>query len=1772
MSTAPFAGVLRGRALIGPLLAFLPLLLASKAPLGTPSVQFTAAAASASENAGSLTVTLVLSETSPVDVEVPFSVGGSATPNVDYTLESSPVTILAGQLTRDVALTLLDEGLYEADETVVLTLGTPTGAVLGATTEHTATVSNDDAPPAVSFAKALAAVNETAGQAIVDVELSAPSGLDVIVDFNLIGDATEGEDYTLAPNPLTIPAGAAFGQLVLTILDDTRVEGPEFAGIKIAPSIVGGVPGAILGHRAIIRDDESQRARRSTPPGQPALAFTADRSSIDFGAWRAPSSSTPETVVLTNPNPTDLELRDVLVSGFDPDDFTVAFAGALPIVVPPGGTTAIDVRFEPQEDGGPRTALLEVVQGPMTTQPRKIQVHGSAFGPTGAELVLNVGADQPYVDSQSRTWLPDYAGTSGLGMALASTSDPIAGTPDPTLYQTARTSADLRYAFELPNGAYDVVLHFAELEDLAPGQRVFEVRLEGTRTVAQLDLAAVAGVRTAYTTDPVRVPLTDGVLNFRLSASQGWALLSAIEVRSVPLVEAAPTTLDFGTIDEGEFLDIPVTLTNSGLQDAVVDLVSFVIPGEHHVAGHDFYIEVDGQLYYGAHTSVFHPVFLPIPAGGQVVLDVTFEPTEHEENTLTLRFEGNFDPLEVALTGVGANEGWGYLHPVITTVPDLAVDYAGDLEARVRLFGSESHTHEPGHALTAYDWSENSVVFASQPDPVRQFPIGASDIALTIYDDNNPAESATEFETIMVYPADAVPGILCSYYWSPTQTPVQLLDAVPAQANYIERIDTLQVLDQGGLIGGSNLANQAMVRWQGDFQVPQAGTYQFLPSGGTSRRLFVDGTAVTGPRALGVGPHDFEARFAVMNMGQLPLTMTLKIGGVLQPDFAQGVTHDENGVVPVIHDMPTLGTDLGGNLITITGFGFYPRGDVVVHWGGTDLDASDFTDDSAEKIEFYSPPGSGTIQVTVETPAGVSNVREFGYSPTGPVPIKFNRLDAEAISMSGPTCGAWGPDGRFYVGLISGEIKAITFDQDYHATSVATYTGVSNLTNFDLCGIAFNPWDPPSPVKIYVGHGEHWLNGGGPFVGESDYTGQVSILTGPSFDDPVPLVTRLPVSNHDHGINGLQFDDNGDLLIGVGGNTNAGVKYPQIGDLPESPLSGAVVKAHLSRPDFDGALSYVETATGIPNNDQVYGEVVDLAPGTDVDVYAAGTRNPYDIVFTTWNYVYGTDNGPNSGFGPASTGPSSDSGGSHPGDADELILLENGNYYGHPNRSRGRYDARQNVYRNTSSPSEAGVFSQKILTLQSSTDGICEYRAQTFNGQMRGELLVQKWNATPKRVQLSADKRSVVGSVDISPTTYGLDVEVGPGGAILTANYTGNKVEILSPDDLAAVALTVHDIHPWRAPATGGTPFVIGGAHFGNLGDTSVTIDGIPCTLTSVTSKRIKGILPVHPDPPTGLVDVTVQVGLDAQSLQAGFRFLLPPGQHPGFWRDGAAMPDPIGEVACGIVGSKMYLVGEGSTGTKTYAYDLLNKTWASNLAQRPFPGNHHGAEVVGNKWYLIGGLSSGQGKVQIYDTGSNSWSSGANMPWSGGSVATALISGKIYAAGGIVGSGTVANAAVYDPVANSWTALPALPIPVNHAAAATDGTRFWVFGGRQGGNFPQPGFDCVQVFDPQTSTWDASGVGGSTLTPMPEGRGGTGRAVYLNGEFYVMGGESNTEVFDEVFVYDPLGNSWHQAEPMPTPRHGVFPLLFQSRVFVAGGGTTFGFSQSDVLEIFARL
>lgn len=299
-----------------------------------------------------------------------------------------------------------------------------------------------------------------------------------------------------------------------------------------------------------------------------------------------------------------------------------------------------------------------------------------------------------------------------------------------------------------------------------------------------------------------------------------------------------------------------------------------------------------------------------------------------------------------------------------------------------------------------------------------------------------------------------------------------------------------------------------------------------------------------------------------------------------------------------------------------------------------------------------------------------------------------------------------------------------------------------------------------------------------------------------------------------------------------------------------------------------------------------------------------------------------------------------------------------------------------------------------------------------------------------------------------------------------------------------------------------------------------------------------------------------------------------------GQWLRYPPLPVPLGEVSAAVVGDRLFVVGDEAL--ETFAFDLRTGRWDDphRWDARPVPGHHHGAEVLGGELVLIGGLGSDRagGVIQIFNADRNSWRLGPKLPVAAGSMSTAVIDGKLYVAGGIVGNRTVADAFVLDSGATAWRRIAPMPRPRNHAASATDGRRFWVFGGRGPGsgdsNVVANGFADVQVYDPATNRWTISDGAADAPLPLPVARGGTGKAVFLDGEFWVLGGETidgagagRHGTYSRVDIYDPLTRHWRLGPPLRTGRHGIFPVLEDGRLLVVGGGERAGEGTSTIFE-----
>lgn len=107
----------------------------------------------------------------------------------------------------------------------------------------------------------------------------------------------------------------------------------------------------------------------------------------------------------------------------------------------------------------------------------------------------------------------------------------VTGTPDPELYASYR-AGDFRYALPLPDGRWQVTLHFFEPEadPAKAAARSITVMAEGKPLLAGFNPAAAAGGPLKAVTRSFAVEVRGGQLTLTFSGGEGGAVVSAISV------------------------------------------------------------------------------------------------------------------------------------------------------------------------------------------------------------------------------------------------------------------------------------------------------------------------------------------------------------------------------------------------------------------------------------------------------------------------------------------------------------------------------------------------------------------------------------------------------------------------------------------------------------------------------------------------------------------------------------------------------------------------------------------------------------------------------------------------------------------------------------------------------------------------------------------------------------------------------------------------------------------------------------------------------------------------------------------------------------------------------------------------------------------------------------------------------------------------------------------------------------------------------------------
>ena len=233
-------------------------------------------------------------------------------------------------------------------------------------------------------------------------------------------------------------------------------------------------------------------------------------------------ANTPLTVTVTYSDDVALE-----TSSLGPDDLEISGTGTFNAVeelltLSPDGTSAVAV-YSVERDGG------------WTADPVSVSVAAGAISDTagnGNSVATAEFVFQPPIEDELVLAInsggPDYISSDGTLFAADTylpgntyaVSEPISGTDDDAIYQTEVWNFDgFVYDVPLSNGTYRVDLHFAEIYApvTQPGDRVFDLFMEGQLVLDDFDAVSAAGDQFAAHVHSAMVTVTDGALTITTS-------------------------------------------------------------------------------------------------------------------------------------------------------------------------------------------------------------------------------------------------------------------------------------------------------------------------------------------------------------------------------------------------------------------------------------------------------------------------------------------------------------------------------------------------------------------------------------------------------------------------------------------------------------------------------------------------------------------------------------------------------------------------------------------------------------------------------------------------------------------------------------------------------------------------------------------------------------------------------------------------------------------------------------------------------------------------------------------------------------------------------------------------------------------------------------------------------------------------------------------------------------------------------------------------------
>ena len=373
-----------------------------------------------------------------------------------------------------------------------------------------------------------------------------------------------------------------------------------------------------------------------------------------------------------------------------------------------------------------------------------------------------------------------------------------------------------------------------------------------------------------------------------------------------------------------------------------------------------------------------------------------------------------------------------------------------------------------------------------------------------------------------------------------------------------------------------------------------------------------------------------------------------------------------------------------------------------------------------------------------------------GSATTSGNSVAFEQVALGSVPANPYTAVEIGPDNKLYAATLTGKILRFNILPDGTLGTFQTITSVisANAGPRTIIGLKFDPSSTADNLKVWITNNYFWDGQGQ----AQDWSGKITLLSGPDLGTVQDYVVGLPRSIRDHMTNGLAFrpGEPNVLYIAQGSDTAMGAPDDAWGNRPEHLLNAAVLRLDLSKL---GSLPLsVKTEEG--------GLYNPYAAGAPLTIYGSGVRNAYRLVWHSNGQLYAPANGSAAGGNTPGT-PSDVSGnvacqnrrdGPYIAPAvpalrsvsvqnDYLFRVVQGGYYGHPNPQRCEW------VMNGGNPS-AGADAAEVVDypvgtlpdrnykgfaydfgLHASPNGVIEEYTLAGNSALKNKLMVVRYSA-----------------------------------------------------------------------------------------------------------------------------------------------------------------------------------------------------------------------------------------------------------------------------------------------------------------------------------------------------------------------------------------------------------------------------------------------------------